>query len=193
VNRQNTSVVQFFYEVGTLRKVPRSHMQTLLTSDLSDNIASHSFRVCIIGLILAQMEKVNVNKVVQMCLLHDLTESRCGDQNWIHKRYVKVDENKISIDQFSPLPNSKDLIKLMREYNERKTPEANIAKDADRLDQTLLEREYVHMGNMEAKSWGRTNRINLYSKSAKKLLKEIISQTPSDWWTHGLWTDKRLA
>jgi putative hydrolase of HD superfamily len=139
------------------------------------------------------MEKVNVNKVVQMCLLHDLTESRCGDQNWIHKRYVKVDENKISIDQFSPLPNSKDLIKLMREYNERKTPEANIAKDADRLDQTLLEREYVHMGNMEAKSWGRTNRINLYSKSAKKLLKEIISQTPSDWWTHGLWTDKRLA
>ncbi len=184
-------ITKFFYEMGTLRKVIRAHRQTLLTDDLSDNIASHTFRVCIIGMTLAQLEKADVSKVILMCLLHDVSESRSGDQNWIHKRYVKVFENEIIQAQIKPLPNSKKLLNVINEYNERKTKEAQIAKDADRLDQTLLENEYVWMGNQEAKTWGRTNRTSLSSKSAKSLLREICKQKPSDWWTKGGWSDER--
>lgn len=185
------SLVHFLYEVGTLRKVPRSHMQTLMTSDLADNIASHSYRVTLIGLILAKLEKADENKVIKMCLLHDLSESRSGDQNWVHKKYVKVFEEEIIQDQLTQLPNSSEFLQIAKEYHDRQTLEAKIAKDADRIDQTLLEREYTLMGNLEAKTWGRTNQTNLYTASAKKLSKLIRKTFPSDWWSKNLWTEKR--
>ena len=74
-------LAHFLYEIGTLRKIARAHRQTLLTDDLSDNISSHSYRVTIIGWMLAETEKADINKVIKMCLLHDLAESRSNDQN----------------------------------------------------------------------------------------------------------------
>ncbi len=73
--KQISDITKFFYEMGTLRKIARSHRQSLLTDDLSDNIASHTFRVCMIGMMLAQVEKADVSKVVLMCLLHDISET----------------------------------------------------------------------------------------------------------------------
>src|SRR3990167_9352769 len=115
--KQIIDVTKFFYEIGTLRKIARTHRQTLLTDDLSDNIASHTFRVCIIGMILAQLEKADISKVVLMCLLHDVSESRSGDQNWVHKKYVKVYEDEIIQSQIKPLPNSQELLNVINEYN----------------------------------------------------------------------------
>ena len=184
------SIINFLYEVGTLRKIPRSHMQTLLTSDLSDNISSHSFRVCVIGLMLANLEKANVSKVLTMCLFHDITESRSGDQNWVHKKYVKVFDDEIISDQLKNLPNSKEFLTIIQEYQNRKTPEAIITKDADLLDQILLLQEYIRSGNQEAKNW--KSHINLLvTKSAIALGQQIIHTVPSTWWTQGNWTGKR--
>ncbi len=185
-------IVNFFYEVGTLRKVARSHRQTLLADDLSDNIASHSFRVSIIGYFLAQMEKVDSKKVAIMCLFHDVGEARSGDQNWLNKRYVKVYEEEIHAEQLARLPLNEELMSTTKEYAERKTLEARIAKDADLLDQILLLKEYAWRGNREATAWlvGAEQAKRLMTKSGKKLAREIVRQKPSDWWK-GLWTDKR--
>ncbi len=187
----------FLFEVGTLRKIPRSHMQTLMLSDLSDNIASHSFRVSIIGWFLASEEKVDPYKVVMMCLFHDTAESRSGDQNWVHKSYVKVFEDEIVRDQISDLPKKKELSNVISEYHDRKTKESLIAKDADLIDQILLLKEYSWLGNQEAMDWLGKNKGSgnmqyklLKTKSAKLLADEIIKQKPSDWWSHK-WTEKR--
>ena len=61
------------------------HQQVLLAHDPTDNIASHSFRAAFIGYFLAKQLKADANKVLKMCLLHDLEEIRTGDHNWIHK------------------------------------------------------------------------------------------------------------
>lgn len=182
----------FFFEIGTLRKTIRAHRQTLLTDDLSDNIASHTLRCIYIGQFLAKMEKADSYKVMQMCLYHDLGESRCGDQNWIHKKCVKVFEEEISENQLKYLPESKDLESVCKEYQERKTKEAKLAKDADLLDQILLLREYEWTGNREATEWlkGREQEKLMYSKTAVKLAHEVYKQKPSLWWNN-IWTDKR--
>lgn len=184
-------LANFLFEVGTLRKVARAHRQTLLTDDLSDNIASHSFRVVWIGYILAKMEKVDASKVMMMCLAHDLSEARSGDQNWVHKKYVKVFEEEIIDQQFK---NSLfvDVKKQMEEYLIRESKESLVAKDADLLDQLLLLREYEWRGNKEAGRWllgSRTLKM-VVTKSGKKLAKEILSVGVSDWWS-GAFTDKR--
>lgn len=196
-NNQIKKTASFLYEVGTMRKIARAHRQSLLTDDLSDNIASHSYRVTWIGWLLAKMEKVDASNVMLMCMAHDTAEARSGDQNWVHKKYVKVFEDEIIKDQITGLPGEADLKKTLGEYHKRETKEAKIAKDADLLDQILLLKEYILSGNKEAVSWLKDdgNKKNkhfelLYSKSAKILAKEIVKQNPSDWWKN-VWTEKR--
>jgi putative hydrolases of HD superfamily len=197
--KNNTKkLAAFFYEAGQLRRIPRAHAQTLLTTDPTDTIASHSYRVSVIGWHLAKLEKADANKVLLMCLFHDFGEIRSGDQNWIHKRYVKVFEDEIANDQFNDHPFKDDLFPIVNEYRERKTKESIIAKDADLLDQILILREYEWAGYKEASVWlggkGRSKRNEQYellkTKSAKKLADEIMTQNPSDWWKN-VWTEKR--
>lgn len=187
------NLISFFFEVGTLRKTIRAHRQILLTDDLSDNIASHSFRTALISYFLAKLEKADTGKVVLMALLHDLEESHSGDQNWVHKKYLKVFQEEIREEQLRLLPETKELRQLSREYDERKTKEAKIAKDADLLDQILILREYAWQGNKEAEAWlreGNEQEKQMFTKTAKKLAQEAFRQRPSEWWDN-LWTAKR--
>ena len=185
------AVAHFLYEVGTLRKVARAHRQTLLEDDLSDNIASHSYRVAMIGWFLAKMEGADPYKVMMMGLLHDVAETRSNDHNWVHKKYIKIFEDEIIKDQFKSLPESSELTEVVQEYGERTTLEAKVAKDADFIDQLLLLKEYEHKGNKEAAEWVASRRNDAYvvTKSAQSLAVEIIRQTPSDWWRDA-WTNK---
>ena len=195
---QIKKLVSFFFEIGNLRKVLRAHQQVLLSYDLTDTIASHSFRVVLIGYFLAKELKSDENKVIKMCFLHDLEESRSMDHHWISKRYVKVFEDEIRKEQLSKLAHSKELLKLSKEYQERKTLEAKIAKDADLLDEIFLLREYAWQGNREAQEWLKgkkdprnqkmtTHEKMLFTKLAKKIAQETKKQVPSFWWRN-LWT-----
>jgi putative hydrolases of HD superfamily len=195
-NNENKKIVNFLFEIGTMRKLPRIHQQVLLTQDLSDNIATHSYRVSLIAWFLAKLEKADPYKVFMMAFLHDMKEVRSGDHNYIHKKYVKIFEEEILNDQLGDLPFD-DLLKIGKEFEERKSKEAIIAKDADLLDQMLLLKEYAHQGNHEAEIWlsGKgsdgvnVQYRNLKTKSAKMLGKEILSGKVSEWWEN-IWTPK---
>ena len=180
----------FFYEVGNLRKVLRAHQQTLFSQDLTDNIASHSFRVAFIGYFLAKELKADADKVMKMCLLHDIEETRSGDRNWVHKRYIHVFEEEIREGQLKKLPKSEELLKLSKEYQQRKTLEAKIAKDADLLDEIFLLKEYEWQGNKEATDWLKGDYEKyMFTKLAKQIAKETRRLKPSLWWDN-LWTPK---
>ncbi|MBI2888791.1 MAG: HD domain-containing protein [Candidatus Liptonbacteria bacterium] len=190
-------IANFLFEAGTLRKLSRVHRQTLLSDDMSDNIASHSFRVALIAWALAKKEKVDPYKVVMMALTHDLGEARSNDHNWVHKRYVKIFNDEIIEEQLSGLPFG-DVHVFAQEYEARKTKEAVIAKDADLLDEILLLREYEWQGNREAVKWlyegkgklrANAQLKKLKLKSAKELGKTIYETEPSAWWDN-LWTSK---
>lgn len=200
-NMHIKKLASFFYEIGNLRKVLRTHQQTLLSQDLTDNIASHSFRTAFIGYFLAKELNANADKVLKMCLLHDIEESRSGDQNWVHKRYLKVFEKEIREEQLESLPNSKELLEISEEYQERKTLEAKIAKDADLLDEVFLLKEYELQGNKEATDWLKGSRKEeicqesqqekqMFTNLAKQIAKEAKKQKPSLWWDN-LWTPHR--
>lgn len=189
-------IVRFLFEMGTMRKLPRMHRQTLLTDDMSDNIATHSYRVTLIGWFLAKMENVDPYKVVMMCLMHDMGEVRTGDHNWIHKRYVKIFEEEIKEEQLGGLPYP-EMKEIADEYDMRESPEAVVAKDADMLDQIFLLREYVWQGNKEAEIWlkGKPGEEEndkakrLKTESAKKIANAALIEDPSGWWDN-LWTSK---
>lgn len=200
-NSKEQKIVRFLFELGTMRKLQRMHRQTLLTDDMSDNIATHSYRVALIGWFLAKMEDADPYKVVMMCLSHDMGEVRTGDHNWIHKRYVKIFDEEIKEEQLGTLPFD-DLKIFADEYDRRESKEAIITKEADLLDQLFLLREYVWQGNKEAQIWlegkPKDNEENgnylgyierFKTKSGLALAKVAIKEDPSSWWNN-LWTNK---
>lgn len=179
-----------------MRKILRMHRQMLLSDDISDNIASHSYRVAMIAWILAIEEGADLYKTLAMALLHDLDEARSNDHNYVQKRYVKIYKDEIRKEQFGTLPFP-DFEKFADEYEERESLEAKIVKDADLIDQILLLREYEWQGNREAVIWlygkGKEKECeqvkNLKLVSSKKLAETIYNTGPSDWW-EDLWTSK---
>jgi putative hydrolase of HD superfamily len=191
-------IVRFLFEMGTMRKLPRMHRQTFLTDDMTDNIATHSYRVALIGWFLAQMEGADPYKVAMMCMVHDMGEVRTGDHNWIHKRYVKIFEEEIREEQLGNLPFP-EIKAIADEYEKRESREAIIAKDADLLDQIFLLREYTWQGNKEAQIWlegkpgesfdQNVRRERFKTESARKLYDTALKEDPSSWWNN-LWTSK---
>lgn len=190
-------IAQFLFEIGTMRKVLRSHRQMLMEDDLTDNIATHTYRVAMIGWQLAKLEGADPYKTMAMCMVHDIEEIRGNDHNWIHKRYVKIYEDEILQDQLGALPDN-ELFELAKEYNARESKEAVIAKDADLLDQVFLLKEYAARGNEIAKRWlGKRNGgedpfdklRDLQTNAARELGKVIYEEEPDGCW-EGLWTNK---
>jgi putative hydrolase of HD superfamily len=196
MKKEDKRIAGFLFEIGTMRKLLRMHRQVLITDDMTDNIATHSYRVALIGWVLAKREGADPYKTVMMCLLHDLGEVRSNDHNWVHKRYVTIHDDEIMEEQLGTLPFD-DFLELTKEYETRESKEAIAAKDADLLDQVLLLREYEWQGNKEAKVWLRgksgenenAQLKNLKLESSKEIGQAIYEQNPSDWWNE-LWTSK---
>jgi putative hydrolase of HD superfamily len=173
-------IVEFIFEVGSLRRVKRSHLQNLGKTE--DSVLDHSFRVAMIGYLLAIMEGAEADKVLKMCLFHDLAEARTGDRNWTHKKFVRVDLTKAWREQLKNLPIQKEVTKLLREYEARKTLESKLAKEADNLEQTFQLKEYADQGNKEAERWLPHNMKTLKFKSGKSLAQLAIKSEVHDWW-----------
>ena len=177
--KKTIRIVDFFFEVGTLQNMRRMHSQYLRLA--KETIAEHCFRTAIIAKVLAELEDVNNNKAMKMGLFHDLAEVRTGDANFVHQRYVKQEEAKAYRDQLNKVPGSEEIIKLLDEFNERKTKEAIVAKDADRIDQILLQREYLQGKPYDFERWHKNMAKDLQTKSAKQLAKEIKERNPLQW------------
>lgn len=172
-------IVNFLFEIASLRRLTRSHRQVI--QGVNDNISDHSFRVAIIGMILAELEDCDTNKVMRMCLFHDLVEARTGDANSINKFYVKLDENQARKDQMKEIPLGDEILCCLEEYEELKTKEAIIAKDADVLDQMILQQEYFYSDQKNRKIWQNHNEKRLKTESAKKIAAQIKEANPFRW------------
>ena len=185
------NIVNFLFEIGILKKIPRSGYQFLGTGN--ESVAEHSFRVAIIAYTLAKNEpKADRHKVVLMSLFHDFHEARTGDHNYVNKRYVAVNENKAVNDLARKLPFGREIISLIDEFNSRETLEARLSQDADQLDFILELKRQQDLGNKSASEWLRYSVKRLITGFAKNLADEIVTTDSSDWWfekKEGLWVN----
>lgn len=176
--------IDFLYEIGSLRNVQRGWRQHLGV-DVA-NVLEHSFRVMMIALILARNEKVkDEEKIMKMVLVHDMAETRTSDLSYIQKVYVKADEGKSSKHLFenTSLQNLEETV--LKEYEERKSIEAKIVKDADNLDVDIELKELETRGHTLPKKWRTQRKMvrdeKLYTKSAKKMWDLIQKSDSEDW------------
>jgi putative hydrolase of HD superfamily len=177
-------IINFFFELGMLKKTPRSGFQFLGSG--RESVADHSFRVAMIGFALSRMVgNVDPFKVLCLCLVHDLPEARTGDQNYVNKRYVTVDEAGAIEDLTDSLPFGDELRDLLREYRQAETPEARLCHDADQLDLIAELKEQNDLGNSYATKWIHFARQRLITSIAKEIAEQILTTDFNDWWFEG--------
>ena len=153
--------------------------------DVANN-AEHTFNVAWIALTLAKMEGItNHEKILKMALLHDIPESRCGDVHYLSRQYVIRKEDEAIKDIFAGTVHEDEIWSLWREFEDRKTLEAKVVKDADNLDVELELRDQEFRGHMMAKTLrGPRNKAlypKLFTKSAKAMWKDVQKANPHDW------------
>lgn len=175
--------VELLYELGMLRHMPRqwSRFGGVPFANLTD----HHFRVAWIAMVLAKHEgKCDTEKIVKMALLHDIGEGRTNDVDYISRQYVKRNEDQAIKDTFEGTVLEEEIIKLSSEYEERKTKESKIVKDADNLDIDFEIQEQSANG-VKIKKWlnyrDHVANNHFYTKTAKKMYKQIYASDPHDW------------
>lgn len=175
------SIANFLFEVGMLKKTPRTGYQFLGSG--RESVADHCFRTSLIGYILSLQEAgTDTHRVVLLCLMHDLHEARTGDLNYVNKQYVKTDEDKALKDLATDLPFGGDIVDLVREFNAGVSPESRLAKDADQLDLILELKEQLDLGNKYASEWLAYAVKRLQSPSAIDMAKSILNTDSAEWW-----------
>ncbi len=175
------NVAHFIFEVGMLAKTPRSGFHFLGTGKQS--VAEHTNRVSFIGYSLAMMVgDVDMLKVLKMCLLHDITETRISDLNHIHQKYVDRKEHQAIKDITDSVPFGADMFAILEEYEKRASKEAILAKDADSIEWIISLKEEYDTGNTRAGKWIQNGVKRLKTKEAKDLVKEILKTESNAWW-----------
>ena len=180
-----TALVNFLQEYGMLAHLPRSGFAFLGTGDQS--VADHTCRMLAIALVLAKLVKEPVDelKLLKLCLFHDLPESRIGDHNYVQKRYVSADMDKVLKDIHEASPLGPNIVEMIEEFEEQKTLEARLARDADHLELLLVLKRELDTGNPQAADWFEVSQKRLKSPEAQELARQIRA-TPYDAWWRGL-------
>ena len=127
---------EFVIELDRLKGVSRRIKP--VGFDRYENSAEHSWHVCLLAIALAPhaAEPVDVGRVLEILLVHDVPEIDAGDR-FVYGRdaaAAAIDEGRAAERIFGLLPvRGATLLERWREYEERATPESRLAYAADRL------------------------------------------------------------
>ena len=125
-----------------LKDTPR-HCTT--TNRRTESVAEHSWRISLMALLLRhEFKDIDIDKVVDMCIIHDLGECFTGDI----PTFLKTDDDREVEDsllnrwvQSLPGELSKDLSELYREMDAQETKEAKLYKALDKLEALIQHNE----------------------------------------------------
>ncbi len=171
------------FEAGMLRRTPRTGYQFLGSG--SENVAEHSFRAAFIGFILANMAGANADRTALLCLLHDFHEARTGDFNYVNKIY-NTGRSRLAVEHACKGTGlSGAVLPLWDEQEERQTPEARLAADADQLDLIFNLVEQKDLGNPYAEKWLEAALKRLRTDEGRELARAALETDHTDWWFKG--------
>lgn len=134
--------LEILHVAEKLKDTPR-HCTT--TKGRTESVAEHSWRVSLMAFLLRrEFPDVDMDRVVDMCLIHDLGECFTGDI----PTFVKTDSDRSVedslLDQWvSSLPEevASDLKSLYAEMDAQETKEAKIYKAMDKLEALIQHNE----------------------------------------------------
>ncbi len=131
----------FFKIVANLKNIPRQGWKNKLEIEFPESVADHCFSLTTMGMVLADLENLDTEKVLKMSLLHDLSESITGDftPDKISKSKKETLENNIIKKILANLPKklSDQYHAIWVEYQQKQTDESVFVHELDKLEMAL--------------------------------------------------------
>jgi len=108
------------------------------TKGRQESVAEHSWMMTLIAFFMKnEFPEADINKIIQMCIIHDLGECFTGDiPTFVKTKEHEETEERLLNDWIKSLPETtrNEMINLYKEMEERQTLEAKIYKAIDSLE-----------------------------------------------------------
>ncbi|MBP3871470.1 MAG: HD domain-containing protein [Faecalicoccus sp.] len=153
-----------------------------------ENDAEHAWHMAIMAYLLQEYsnEKVDIAKVMMMCLIHDIVEIDAGDTYAYDTEAIKTqkareDAAKERIYSLLPQDQKEQMIALFDEFEAYETPEAKFAHSLDNLQPLLLNNsnqggDWKEHNVSSSTVYSRQNKTKLGSEKLFEVTDEIIQE-----------------
>jgi putative hydrolase of HD superfamily len=174
-------IADLLFEACFLKNLPRSGYQYLGTGN--ESVAEHTYSATFIAFVMAQLEpRADAHRLVSMCLVHDLPETRIGDLNYVQKRYLAKDEPKALQDTLKDIPFGDRIEALTTEFEAGETLESQLAHDADQLALLIDLKSLKEIGYQTPDTWLPHVEKRLKTGLGKRLGKAVLQAEHDGWW-----------
>jgi putative hydrolases of HD superfamily len=181
-----SGLINFLAELTRLKSTPRIGWLLRGVRDV-ESVAAHSFGVAVIAMLLADRARargveVNVERLLRMALLHDLTEARTGDLPSTIKRYfgkaeIKAADEAIAKEIFTQLGDFREsYLELFFDYEHRASIESRLVKAADKLDLLVQSREYEKGGARSLEEFWETADSDFAGLGIDDLISDLVEE-----------------
>lgn len=178
--------LEFSLEIDKEKNVLR---QTHLSNrGRRENDAEHAWHMAIMAYVLREYsnEKIDIAKVMLMCLIHDIVEIDAGDTYAYDEKNLKTQkerENRAKERIFSILPDDQkaELVSLFDEFEQYETAESKFAHSLDNLQPLILNNsnggaDWKEHGVSASQVYSRQNKTRLGSEKLFEVVDEIIKK-----------------
>lgn len=183
---ETSGLINFLAELTRLKSTPRIGWLLRGVRDV-ESVAAHSFGVAVIAMLLADRARargveVNVERLLRMALLHDLTEARTGDLPSTIKRYfgkaqIKAADEAIAKEIFTELGDFREsYLELFFDYEHRASIESRLVKAADKLDLLIQSREYEKGGARSLEEFWETADSDFAELGIDDLISDLVEE-----------------
>ena len=173
--------LEILHVAERLKDTPR-HCTT--SNSRTESVAEHSWRVSLMAFLLRhEFPELDTDKVIRMCLVHDLGECFTGDIPTFVKTDADRDVEDSLLNQWVrslPEETASDLSALYREMDTQETMEAKVYKALDKLE-ALIQHNESPLGTWSDNEYelNKTYAFDTveFSQWLTKLRKEILEDT----------------
>lgn len=178
--------LQFSLEIDKEKNIFR---QTHLSGHgRNENDAEHAWHMAVMAYLLREYsnEKIDITRVMLMCLIHDIVEIEAGDTYAYDTENLKTqkareDAAKEKLYSMLPEDQKQELIALFDEFEAGETAESRYAHAMDNLQPLLLNNsndggDWKEHGVTAEQVYGRQSRTKLGSEKLFEVTDDIIRE-----------------
>ncbi|MCM1027254.1 MAG: HD domain-containing protein [Roseburia sp.] len=135
----------FLNFLGVAEKLKCNTRHSYTSSGRHESVAEHSWRLALMAyLVKDELPGVDIDRVIRMCLFHDMGEAVTGDIPAFEKTERDEDVEQTAVSEILkrlPEPYCMELGELFREMEALRTPEARLYKALDKLEALIQHNE----------------------------------------------------
>ena len=182
-NHKIFEALKFYLLATQLKDLIRSWRKVWnVKKERLESVAEHIYGTCILAIAIhSEFEvQIDIHKVILMLVVHELGEVITGDLTLYDENYEnKFEQEMKAVEQILGNLNKKIFYQeILKEFNEKTTPEAEFAYLCDKLEADIQIKRYEEEGALDL--YGARNTTALEDERVQQMITERGAKTVAD-------------